>query len=59
MYTLWLLIQLHESDSGKRYSRYLHLCMEAFGMHHRIFTTRLGFHPVHMLALDGILGQYI
>nr|XP_023922729.1 lysine histidine transporter-like 8 [Quercus suber]POE97641.1 lysine histidine transporter-like 8 [Quercus suber] len=31
MYTLWLLIQLHESDSGKRFSRYLHLSMEAFG----------------------------
>ncbi|KAG7966893.1 hypothetical protein I3843_08G071900 [Carya illinoinensis] len=31
MYTLWLLIQLHESESGTRYSRYLRLSMVAFG----------------------------
>lgn len=31
MYTLWLLIQLHESSSGTRYSRYLWLSMAAFG----------------------------
>lgn len=31
MYTLWLLIQLHESESGARYSRYLRLSMAAFG----------------------------
>ncbi|PON90425.1 Amino acid transporter, transmembrane domain containing protein [Trema orientale] len=31
LYTLWLLIQLHESDSGMRYSRYLRLSMAAFG----------------------------
>ncbi|XP_065880390.1 lysine histidine transporter-like 8 [Euphorbia lathyris] len=31
LYTLWLLIQLHESDSGMRYSRYLKLSMAAFG----------------------------
>ncbi|WCJ44328.1 Lysine histidine transporter-like 8 [Euphorbia peplus] len=31
LYTLWLLIQLHESDSGMRYSRYLRLSMTAFG----------------------------
>ncbi|XP_019438087.1 PREDICTED: lysine histidine transporter-like 8 [Lupinus angustifolius] len=30
-YTLWLLIQLHESDSGVRHSRYLKLAMAAFG----------------------------
>nr|KAJ0191670.1 hypothetical protein LSAT_V11C800400320 [Lactuca sativa] len=30
MYTLWLLIQLHESSSGTRYSRYLWLSMAAF-----------------------------
>ncbi|CAK9178349.1 unnamed protein product [Ilex paraguariensis] len=31
LYTLWLLIQLHESVSGTRYSRYLRLSMAAFG----------------------------
>ncbi|XVE56248.1 hypothetical protein DITRI_Ditri03aG0223100 [Diplodiscus trichospermus] len=31
LYTLWLLIQLHESESGMRYSRYLRLSMAAFG----------------------------
>ncbi|XVF63571.1 hypothetical protein PTKIN_Ptkin09bG0097400 [Pterospermum kingtungense] len=31
LYTLWLLIQLHESESGTRYSRYLRLSMAAFG----------------------------
>uniref|UniRef100_A0A7N0SV35 Amino acid transporter transmembrane domain-containing protein n=1 Tax=Kalanchoe fedtschenkoi TaxID=63787 RepID=A0A7N0SV35_KALFE len=31
LYTLWLLIQLHESESGMRYSRYLRLAITAFG----------------------------
>ncbi|KAM3341567.1 lysine histidine transporter-like 8 [Capsicum galapagoense] len=31
LYTLWLLIQLHESAPGLRYSRYLRLSMAAFG----------------------------
>ncbi|KAK3231951.1 hypothetical protein Dsin_003832 [Dipteronia sinensis] len=31
LYALWLLIQLHESESGTRYSRYLRLSMAAFG----------------------------
>ncbi|XP_073032184.1 lysine histidine transporter-like 8 [Primulina eburnea] len=31
LYTLWLLIQLHESVPGTRYSRYLGLSMAAFG----------------------------
>ncbi|GAB4832988.1 hypothetical protein Ancab_007009 [Ancistrocladus abbreviatus] len=31
LYTLWLLIQLHESENGIRYSRYLRLSMAAFG----------------------------
>ncbi|KAH7523433.1 hypothetical protein FEM48_Zijuj06G0010400 [Ziziphus jujuba var. spinosa] len=31
LYTLWLLIQLHESESRIRYSRYLRLTMAAFG----------------------------
>ncbi|KAE8726968.1 Lysine histidine transporter-like 8 [Hibiscus syriacus] len=31
LYTLWILIQLHESESGIRYSRYLRLSMAAFG----------------------------
>ncbi|CAL5205515.1 unnamed protein product [Lathyrus oleraceus] len=31
LYTLWLLIQLHESELGVRHSRYLKLAMAAFG----------------------------
>ncbi|KAK4804790.1 hypothetical protein SAY86_004607 [Trapa natans] len=31
LYTLWVLIQLHESQPGIRYSRYLRLSMAAFG----------------------------
>ncbi|KAL3840146.1 hypothetical protein ACJIZ3_024737 [Penstemon smallii] len=31
LYTLWLLIELHESVPGTRYSRYLRLSMAAFG----------------------------
>lgn len=31
LYTLWLLIQLHESVTGTRYSRYLQLSMATFG----------------------------
>ncbi|KAG6390795.1 hypothetical protein SASPL_148540 [Salvia splendens] len=31
LYTLWLLIQLHESVPGTRYSRYLRLSIAAFG----------------------------
>ncbi|KAI3464731.1 hypothetical protein Pfo_021394 [Paulownia fortunei] len=31
LYTLWLLIRLHESLPGMRYSRYLRLSMAAFG----------------------------
>ncbi|KAM5562681.1 lysine histidine transporter-like 8 [Rosa sericea] len=31
LYTIWLLVRLHESDSGIRYSRYLDLAMTAFG----------------------------
>ena len=31
LYTIWLLVNLHESDSGLRYSRFLHLSIAAFG----------------------------
>ncbi|KAF5745782.1 hypothetical protein HS088_TW07G01376 [Tripterygium wilfordii] len=31
LYTIWLLVQLHESVPGIRYSRYLHLSIAAFG----------------------------
>ncbi|KAM0949772.1 putative amino acid transporter, transmembrane domain-containing protein [Dioscorea sansibarensis] len=31
LYTLWLLIQLHEAEPGTRYSRYLQLAKAAFG----------------------------
>uniref|UniRef100_A0A803MXH8 Amino acid transporter transmembrane domain-containing protein n=1 Tax=Chenopodium quinoa TaxID=63459 RepID=A0A803MXH8_CHEQI len=31
LYTTWLLIQLHESENGTRYSRYLRLSIAAFG----------------------------
>ncbi|CAB4321272.1 unnamed protein product [Prunus armeniaca] len=32
LYTTWLLVHLHESESGIRYSRYLHLAVTAFGL---------------------------
>ncbi|KAK9690687.1 hypothetical protein RND81_09G147100 [Saponaria officinalis] len=31
LYTIWLLVQLHQSNSGHRYSRYLQLAITAFG----------------------------
>ncbi|GMH18123.1 hypothetical protein Nepgr_019964 [Nepenthes gracilis] len=31
LYTIWLLVHLHESPSGKRYSRYLQLAVASFG----------------------------
>ena len=32
MYTLWLLVKLHDSpETGVRYSRYLHICQATFG----------------------------
>ncbi|KAJ1703072.1 hypothetical protein LUZ63_002851 [Rhynchospora breviuscula] len=31
LYTLWLLVQMHEAVPGTRYSRYLHLAMSVFG----------------------------
>lgn len=31
LYSTWLLVHLHESKSGTRYSRYIHLAMTAFG----------------------------
>uniref|UniRef100_A0A803NQX1 Amino acid transporter transmembrane domain-containing protein n=1 Tax=Cannabis sativa TaxID=3483 RepID=A0A803NQX1_CANSA len=31
LYTIWVLVNLHESDSGLRYSRFLHLSIAAFG----------------------------
>lgn len=31
LYTIWLLIQMHESENGTRYSRYLQLSKAAFG----------------------------
>lgn len=40
LYTLWLLIQLHESVPGTRYSRYLRLSMAAFGKFPIRYTCR-------------------
>ncbi|KAL7237117.1 hypothetical protein ACSBR1_020227 [Camellia fascicularis] len=31
LYTIWVLVHLHESAPGTRYSRYLHLAIAAFG----------------------------
>ncbi|KAH0466301.1 hypothetical protein IEQ34_006404 [Dendrobium chrysotoxum] len=31
IYTLWLLVQLHESATGIRYCRYIHLAKDCFG----------------------------
>ncbi|CAI0434976.1 unnamed protein product, partial [Linum tenue] len=47
LYTMWLLIQLHESESGARYSRYLGLSMAAFG---EKFGKLLALFPVMYLS---------
>lgn len=31
LYTLWILVQLHEAVPGKRYNRYVELAQAAFG----------------------------
>lgn len=31
LYTLWVLVQLHEAVPGKRYNRYVELAQAAFG----------------------------
>ncbi|PKA59793.1 Lysine histidine transporter-like 8 [Apostasia shenzhenica] len=31
LYTLWILVRLHEADPGKRYNRYVELARAAFG----------------------------
>ncbi|KAL0360775.1 UNVERIFIED_CONTAM: Lysine histidine transporter-like 8 [Sesamum radiatum] len=33
LYTLWILVQLHEAVPGKRYNRYVELAQAAFGEH--------------------------
>ncbi|PQQ13344.1 lysine histidine transporter-like 8 [Prunus yedoensis var. nudiflora] len=47
LYTIWLLVHLHESDSGTRYSRYLDLAMTAFGQKLGKFSSLV---PVMYLA---------
>lgn len=38
LYTLWLLVQLHESpETRMRYNRYIQLCTAAFGSSLRYF----------------------
>lgn len=46
LYTLWLLVHLHESpEAGIRYSRYLQLCFATFG----IIPPRVHPHTVHLI----------
>ncbi|KAJ0026145.1 hypothetical protein Pint_09273 [Pistacia integerrima] len=52
-YTLWLLIQMHESESGIRYSRYLRLSITAFGKGRRVYD--LGEKRGKLLALFPIM----
>ncbi|KAK9944310.1 hypothetical protein M0R45_009883 [Rubus argutus] len=47
LYTIWLLVRLHESDSGTRYSRYLDLAVTAFGQK---LGTVLALVPVMYLS---------
>ncbi|KAH0457262.1 hypothetical protein IEQ34_015169 [Dendrobium chrysotoxum] len=47
LYTLWLLIQLHESVPGIRYSRYLQLANDAFG---KRLGTLLAYLPIMYLS---------
>ncbi|CAK9175544.1 unnamed protein product [Ilex paraguariensis] len=47
LYTIWLLVHLHESVPGTRFSRYLHLSIAAFG---RKLGKFLGIFPVMYLS---------
>jgi len=38
LYTLWVLVQLHEAVPGKRYNRYIELAQAAFGMFLLVFA---------------------
>jgi amino acid permease len=42
LYTLWILVKLHEAVPGRRYNRYVELAQAAFG---EIFSQL--FLPVH------------
>lgn len=50
LYTLWILVQLHEAIPGKRYNRYVELAEAAFGKILSCFsflkTISLDFHPL-------------
>lgn len=41
LYTLWILVQLHEAVPGKRYNRYVELAQAAFGNSHSRTFARL------------------
>ncbi|PKI64880.1 lysine histidine transporter-like 8 [Punica granatum] len=47
LYTIWILVHLHESPSGIRYSRYLQLTIHAFGPK---LGKLLGIFPVMYLS---------
>jgi len=46
LYTLWILVQLHEAVPGKRYNRYVELAQAAFGK----FVYLLACHQLLFLA---------
>lgn len=43
LYTLWILVQLHEAVPGKRYNRYVELAQAAFGNLNLHFSLILTF----------------
>ncbi|PPR83097.1 hypothetical protein GOBAR_AA37612 [Gossypium barbadense] len=59
LYTLWILVQLHEAVPGKRYNRYVELAQAAFMPSGGILNALYGFHshdiPRGLLALAFLL----
>lgn len=41
LYTLWILVQLHEAVPGKRYNRYVELAQAAFGKYFNSMAAML------------------
>ena len=59
LYTMWILIRLHESNPGLRYNRYVQLAQAAFGNHptcsfFSIDETNISFLVVNFLF--GLMG---
>lgn len=49
LYTLWILVQLHEAVPGKRYNRYVELAQAAFG--ENAYTTLQVLCPINFVII--------